>query len=69
MFNLLTTPLLFLTTFVFAQYIEDARHLLYNEKYQSADTLLHQVIKNEPANSVFSADHAEISFKRIEVFD
>jgi tetratricopeptide (TPR) repeat protein len=42
---------LFFSLSVHSQNLNDAKQLLYYEKYQSAENLLHQVLKNEPANA------------------
>jgi len=42
---------LFSSYSLFCQNIEQARLFLYHERYNSAQTLLHQVIKNDPKNA------------------
>ncbi len=49
--KILIIPFLISGIAVFAQKLDDARKFLYHERYKSAESLLHQVLKNDPSNA------------------
>jgi tetratricopeptide (TPR) repeat protein len=49
--KIVTIPFLFLVFFAFAQDINQAEDLLYYKKYESAENILNQLVKNNPENA------------------